>query len=71
MIVRDALFIGGSWVRPGAGDGVIEVGNAATEEVLGTVPDGGPADVGRGVGAARRGMVDWWGAAALIQRAIG
>ena len=58
MIVRDALFIGGSWVRP-AGAGVIEVGNAATEEVLGTVPDGGPADVDRAVAAAREAFDDW------------
>ncbi len=58
MIVRDALFIGGSWVRP-AGAGVIEVGNAATEEILGTVPDGGPADVDRAVAAAREAFDDW------------
>jgi acyl-CoA reductase-like NAD-dependent aldehyde dehydrogenase len=59
MIVRDALFIGGSWVRPDAGDGVIEVGNAATEEVLGTVPDGGAADVDRAVAAARAAFDEW------------
>ncbi|MGI8809594.1 MAG: aldehyde dehydrogenase family protein [Acidimicrobiales bacterium] len=58
MIVRDALFIGGSWVRP-AGDGVIEVGNAATEEVMGSVPDGGPGDVDRAVAAARAAFDDW------------
>ena len=58
MIVRDALFIGGGWVRP-AGAGVIEVGNAATEEVLGTVPDGDPADVDRAVTAARDAFEEW------------
>jgi len=58
MIVRDALFIGGSWVRA-AGAAVIEVDNAATEEVLGTVPDGGPADVDRAVAAARSAFDDW------------
>jgi acyl-CoA reductase-like NAD-dependent aldehyde dehydrogenase len=59
MIVRDALFIGGTWVRPDAGDGVIEVVNAATEEVMGSVPDGGPADVDRAVAAARAALDDW------------
>jgi acyl-CoA reductase-like NAD-dependent aldehyde dehydrogenase len=59
MIVRDALFIGGTWVRPAAGDAVIEVGNAATEEVLATVPEGGPADVDRAVAAARDAFEEW------------
>ena len=59
MIVRDALFVGGNWVRPDARDGVIEVVNAATEEVMGTVPDGGPADVDRAVAAARAAFDDW------------
>ena len=68
MIVRDALFIGGSWVRPDAGDGVIEVGNAATEEVLGTVPDGGAADVDAAVAAAR-GAFDEWSRASVDERA--
>jgi acyl-CoA reductase-like NAD-dependent aldehyde dehydrogenase len=58
MIVRDALFIGGSWVRP-AGDGVIEVVNAATEEVMASVPDAGPVDVDRAVGAARAAFEEW------------
>src|SRR5919199_3074395 len=59
MIVRDALFIGGSWVRPADGDGVIEVVNAATEEVMGSVPDGGPVDVDRAVAAARAAFDEW------------
>ena len=57
--MRDALFIGGTWVRPEAGDGVIEVVNAATEEVMGTVPDGSPGDVDRAVAAARAAFDDW------------
>jgi acyl-CoA reductase-like NAD-dependent aldehyde dehydrogenase len=67
VIVRDALFIGGSWVRP-EGDGVIEVVNAATEEVLGTVPDGGSADVDRAVSAARAAL-DEWSRASVDERA--
>jgi acyl-CoA reductase-like NAD-dependent aldehyde dehydrogenase len=58
MIVRDALFIGGAWVRP-RGEGVIHVVNAATEEVMGTVPEGGPADSDRAVAAARRAFDEW------------
>ncbi|MGH9264716.1 MAG: aldehyde dehydrogenase family protein [Acidimicrobiales bacterium] len=58
MIVRDALFIGGSWIRP-EGDGVIEVVNAATEEVMGSVPDAGPGDVDRAVAAARAAFDEW------------
>ncbi len=58
MIVRDALFIGGSWVRPDGGR-VIEVGNAGTEEVLGSVPDGGPVDADRAVAAARAAFGGW------------
>ena len=59
MIVRDALFIGGSWVRPDEGDGVIEVVNAATEEVMGSVPDGGPGDADRAVASARAAFDEW------------
>ncbi|HEX2046765.1 MAG TPA: aldehyde dehydrogenase family protein [Acidimicrobiales bacterium] len=59
MIVRDALFIGGRWVRPDEGDGVIEVVNAATEEVMATVPDGGAADVDRAVAAAGAAFDEW------------
>src|SRR4051794_30081435 len=58
MIVRDALFVGGSWVRPDGGE-AIEVGNAATEEVLGRVPAGSPVDVDRAVAAARRAFDEW------------
>ena len=59
MIQRDALFIGGSWVRPAAGDGTIDVVNPATEELLGRVPEGGPADVDLAVAAARAAFDDW------------
>ncbi|MDQ3898241.1 MAG: aldehyde dehydrogenase family protein [Actinomycetota bacterium] len=68
MIVRDALFIGGSWVLPDEGDGVIEVVNAATEEVMGSVPDGGPVDVDRAVAAAR-GAFDEWSQSSVEERA--
>src|SRR5579885_3143229 len=58
MIVREALYVGGSWVRAGGGES-IEVGNAATEEALGSVPDGTAVDVDRAVAAARRAFDEW------------
>ena len=46
MEVRDKLYIGGAWV-PSTGTGIIEVINSATEEVMGTIPEGTPEDVDR------------------------
>ena len=51
-IHRDRLFIGGEWVEP-AGDGRIDVIDSTTEQVMGSVPEGTPADVDRAVQAAR------------------
>ena len=59
-LIRDKLLIGGSWVAP-ASDGVIEVINPATEEVLGTVPEGTAADVDAAVAAARAAFDGWAG----------
>ena len=67
MRERDALFIDGGWVRPSTGD-VIEVVNPATEEVMGHVPDGSPADVDRAVKAARAAF-DGWAAVSVEDRA--
>ena len=47
------LYIGGEWIAP-AGNGVIEVVSPATEEVIGSVPDGTPEDIDKAVAAARR-----------------
>src|ERR687890_1349949 len=49
---RDKLFIGGAWVAPSS-DRTIAVENPATEEILGHVPAGVPADVDKAVAAAR------------------
>ncbi len=52
--LRDRLFIGGQWVDP-AGSDQIDVINPTTEEVMGSIPAGGPR--GRrsgGVGGPRR-----------------
>ena len=56
--VRDKLFIGGEWVDP-AGDGVIEVVNPTTEEVVGRVPAGSAEDADRAVRAAREAFEAW------------
>lgn len=51
--VYKGLFIGGEWVQP-EGNGTIEVVSPSTEEVIGAVPDGTPADIDKAVAAARR-----------------
>ena len=73
MIERDKIYIDGAWV-PSEGTGTIEVVNASTEEVMGTVPEGAPADVDKAVVAARAAFDDWAATPAeergkLIQRA--
>ena len=55
---RDRLYIDGAWV-PSTGTGSIEVRSASTEEVIGSVPDGTPADVDRAVAAACRAFEPW------------
>lgn len=51
-------FIGGDWV-PSSGSAVIEVINAANEEVMGLIPAGSSADVDQAVAAARRALPEW------------
>jgi acyl-CoA reductase-like NAD-dependent aldehyde dehydrogenase len=55
---RDRIFIGGEWVEPSGSD-PIEVINASTEEVMGTIPGCTPVDVDRAVGAAREAFESW------------
>src|SRR5689334_593588 len=57
-IVRDRLYIGGEWVAP-SGEGVIEVIEPATGELLGRVPEGTAEDVHRAVAAARAAFSGW------------
>jgi acyl-CoA reductase-like NAD-dependent aldehyde dehydrogenase len=56
--VRDKIYIGGEWVAS-SGSGVLEVVDSATEEVIGSVPDGTPKDVDRAVAAAREAFETW------------
>jgi len=58
MIERNAVYIDGAWV-PSGGTGTIDVYGAASEEVVGRVPDGVAADVDRAVAAARRAFPGW------------
>ena len=55
---RDRLYVDGQWVAPSV-TATIEVLGAATEEVIGRVPDGTSEDVDRAVGAARRAFGAW------------
>src|SRR3954447_10773074 len=58
LIDRTELYIGGAWVAP-TGDETIEVVNASTEEVMGRIPEGTPADVDAAVAAAREAFETW------------
>jgi acyl-CoA reductase-like NAD-dependent aldehyde dehydrogenase len=58
LLERDRLYIGGEWTAP-AKDGAIDVVNPATEEVIGRVPEGSPADVDRAVAAANAAFEPW------------
>ncbi|WP_307024919.1 aldehyde dehydrogenase [Arthrobacter globiformis] len=62
------FFIGGEWVQP-SGSNRIDVINATTEEVLGSVPEAEPADVDRAVAAARSAFESGWGQSAPAERA--
>ncbi len=55
---RDSLYIGGKWV-PSSGSGSIAVIDSTSEEVMGTVPEGTPADADAAVGAARAASAEW------------
>src|ERR1017187_4364300 len=62
------LYIAGKWT-PQSGTGSIDVLSASTEEVIGTVPEGTPADVDRAVRAARAAFDGPWGQTAVPERA--
>ena len=57
-LTRDKLYISGGWVDP-AGPGTIEVVNPTTEEPIGSIPEGTPADADRAVEAARTAFDAW------------
>jgi len=55
---RDKLYIDGAWV-PSTGTDTIDVINAATEEVMGRIPEGTTDDVDRAVAAAKAAFGGW------------
>ena len=65
--VHDKLYINAEWVDP-VGDETLEVIDAATEAVIGSVPDGSEDDVDRAVRAAVRAF-DGWSATSPKERA--
>jgi acyl-CoA reductase-like NAD-dependent aldehyde dehydrogenase len=65
--VRDKIYIGGEWVES-TGTGSIEVINAATGQVMGSVPEGTTEDVEKAVAAAR-GAFESWSATPMAERA--
>ena len=69
MQVTDRLFIGGEWVAP-AGTETIDVISPHSEETVGRVPAGTPADMDRAVDAARRAFDEGpWPRLSLPERA--
>ncbi len=58
MKIFDKLYINGAWVA-GAGGGTIDVINAATEEVMGRIPEGVEADAEAAIAAAKAAFGAW------------
>src|SRR3954465_13003935 len=58
LIVRAKLYIGGGGGAP-LGDATLEVTDSTTEQVMGRVPEGTPADVDWAVAAARSAFEMW------------
>jgi acyl-CoA reductase-like NAD-dependent aldehyde dehydrogenase len=55
---RDKFYIGGKWIKP-LGTGSINVVNASTEQIMGSVPEGNEADAKAAVAAARTAFDGW------------
>ena len=70
MTNHDKLFIGGEWLKPSSA-ATIEVRNASTGEVIGSVPEAAEADAGAAIAAARRAFDDpaGWSAWTPAERA--
>ena len=58
MRTYDRIYIDGAWVAS-TGTGTIEVIDASTEQVCGSIPEGTAADVDRAVAAARAAFETW------------
>ncbi len=58
MANTDKIYVDGSWI-PSTGTGTIDVIDASTEEVIGTVPEGSADDADKAVRAARAAFNSW------------
>ncbi|MFN6120336.1 MAG: aldehyde dehydrogenase family protein, partial [Actinomycetes bacterium] len=58
MRAFENVYVNGKWV-PSSGEGVLEVTNSATEEVIASVPNGSAADVDSAVAAAKAAFPGW------------
>ena len=58
MTDRTKLYINGEWIAS-TGTGTIDVINATTEAVIGTIADGTPEDVSKAVAAAKAAQPGW------------
>ncbi len=58
MRAFENVYVNGKWV-PSSGEGVLEVTNSATEEVIASVPNGSAADVDAAVAAAKAAFPVW------------
>ena len=67
MEVRDKIYVDGAWIAS-TSDSTIDVINASTAEVMGTVPDGTAEDVDKAVRAARAAF-DAWSQTSIEDRA--
>jgi aldehyde dehydrogenase (NAD+) len=61
------FFINGKW-EPASSPASIDVLSASTEEVIGSVPEGTPADVDRAVRAARAAFDNGWSQTTVAER---
>jgi betaine-aldehyde dehydrogenase len=66
VIIRNKFFVGGEWVEP-TGEGMIDVFNSTTEEVMGRVPEGLPEDADRAVSVARVAFPGWSGSSPEVR----
>jgi aldehyde dehydrogenase (NAD+) len=58
MIVRDAFYIDGRWVKPASSE-TLDVVDSASEDVFATIPAGTAADVDKAVRAAASAFPAW------------
>jgi len=68
-LFRQASYVDGAWVESAA-DGVIDVDNPATGEIVGTVPRLGQSETRRAIDAAARAFPAWRKATAKARAAV-